>query len=88
MKRSSFDDDKPLPPHGAPPLMQPRLPCHKCAEPTLLATLSQYGGQCFECFELYCTEIQDKPKRLSDEEKREVRARFAALSGISPAGRK
>jgi hypothetical protein len=44
MKRRSFDEDMPLPPHGH---MQAddRLPCRWCEAPTKLETLSLYGAR-------------------------------------------
>lgn len=55
MKRSTFnpDDETPLPPHGTPP-DERRRPCMPCGKATLAATLSNYGGRCFECYQAYC----------------------------------
>jgi hypothetical protein len=57
MKRRSFDEDMPLPPHGH---MQAddRLPCRWCEAPTKLETLSLYGARCFDCFQRYCRDGQ------------------------------
>jgi hypothetical protein len=79
-------DDANLPPHGAVPALAPRLPCRNCAEPTLTATLSQYGALCFTCYEACCAEgsTQRPVKRLTDKEKAAVRSKFASLAGLSP----
>lgn len=31
-----------------------RAPCRECDTPTARATLANYGGQCFGCYEAYC----------------------------------
>lgn len=38
-----------------------RLPCHLCGEPTLHATLTQYGARCYPCYERWCAEPQTGP---------------------------
>lgn len=36
------------------PLTENRRSCLICSKSTLTATLSNYGGRCFECFGQYC----------------------------------
>lgn len=65
-----FEDETPLPPHGhAPPMAhgaERYLPCHRCAEQTHVATLTQYGAMCFGCYEAYCREPQPNPEFMGD----------------------
>ena len=64
MTRSTFDADSevPLPPHGRYS-NERRAPCRVCDESTLKSMLSQYGAQCFECFQTYCRAPQ-KPQKF------------------------
>lgn len=65
-KQTNFEDI-PMPPHGQPPMTgnERFLPCHRCKDPTLVATLSHYGAMCFRCHEAYCREPlpQVKPRK-------------------------
>ena len=36
-----------------------RRPCLRCKAATPLATLSDFGGRCFECYLAFCNEPQD-----------------------------
>lgn len=38
-----------------------RLPCSRCATPTLRSTLTQYGARCFECYEASTREPRTFP---------------------------
>lgn len=63
-----FEDEAPLPPHGRAPMTgnESYLPCHRCKEQTLVATLSHYGQMCFGCFEAYSRERQPTPAFMGD----------------------
>jgi hypothetical protein len=84
MKRSSFDDEKPLPPHGAMG-HTPRLPCRQCHDATLVSMLSQYGGWCLVCYEAYCEEGSSQRRKLTPQERREAQAKLEAMTGASRA---
>ena len=54
MSRSQFDEDVPLPPHGAAPGNGRYLACITCANPTDTKTLMEFGARCFPCYQAYC----------------------------------
>lgn len=54
MRRDTFDDAAPLPPHGR--ASGPANPhcCRVCGDPTPTKTLSDFGAMCFACYADYC----------------------------------
>lgn len=87
---SLFDDEQPpLPPHGNAPRAKDaearRLPCAWCKEPTLVATLTQYGARCFRCYEASCRTQQPSPA-IGDKRKGGPKAWAHSLKAREQAG--
>jgi len=59
-----------------------RRPCAQCGEPTLIATLSEYGTSCYSCHTAYCQERPTQPTRSKAAEK--VRAEITAAGRRLP----
>ena len=57
MRRDTFDEDVPLPPHGKAPQMQAkRHQCRYCGGEATYETLATYGARCYHCYAAYCRE--------------------------------
>jgi hypothetical protein len=84
MRRTTFNEDAPLPPHGQ--LVQPdRIACNRCNAPTQRETLSAYGGMCFRCFEAWQNERRESPD-IGDKTARGARDWAHALKRRHEAG--
>lgn len=56
MSRKAFNDDVPLPPHGAVPMTPPGeslMPCRFCGAPTKTKVLSLLGARCNDCYQQF-----------------------------------
>lgn len=60
-----------------------RRPCNRCETPTAIATLTQYGGRCFGCFEDFCAAaFAPRPLAYDTVQQAEMRSRVKASSKV------